>query len=351
MRFSSSCCVSSINFLLFFPSLQTIPPSPVHTFDALFPSLSLPLFHFADHSSAFLSSTYHSVEDGPHRLNATLLCQSTHSVAVAALTLLHTVAQTGSLPSTPPPSLSSSPTSASYSSSALPVKELAAAVGSIINCTQLSEVLDCLAANLSCPLLQTLLSSSRLRSLTSYMRTHPQLTQYPSVYRGYHKPTAQVHIISDLFNYYTCNFSAASPPPCESDKNCSKSQSCVGGLCVVKRTHYHQALSPALSPSDHSPSSLWPHYNAPEFADTLATDRVYAESTWDGTIGLLSGFIPHPTHALVFFSTAIASNLIVFITLYFLRQPIRQYLQLLSAPLHHGTLLSPNPSTAPPSYD
>lgn len=247
------------------------PPSPVETFLESAGSASgsgsgVTALMLSGYDSAYASRVYHSQYDNATTVDA--------GVVTAAATLLAR-------------SLFALATNAST-----PAAAAAAVPASLVaNATVVASLLSCLTVSAQCPLFSSLLGIPA-DQLPAYLPAGP-LPLYTSVYTRPYMAGSNGYVVAPspveglARNFLAVALAGGDPfgspvPQCNATAGCAGAASeCIAGTCVNATSFYHDALSPAVTPSDVNYGQY-----AVDASQVTPSDPAWAEPYWSGKIGV-----------------------------------------------------------------
>lgn len=198
--------ITGLTVLMGSSELTSLPPSSSLSFLDADSSLKSKTIVITDHYKQYANQFYHSSFDDWTNVDAELVCQAS---TVLSRTLLELAGYTGG------------------------VNNLQ------VNCTYVSELLDCFTRNATCALAMDYFPTLRAN-------TDPDAS-YPNHYTSVFQPGAVsmhvkfVHDIVAFSNRLNNDLS-----PCSTDANCTSGAQCIRSVCVSSPTYYHEARSTGI---------------------------------------------------------------------------------------------------------
>eukprot|EP00029_Vermamoeba_vermiformis_P005722 TRINITY_DN2062_c0_g1_i1.p1 TRINITY_DN2062_c0_g1~~TRINITY_DN2062_c0_g1_i1.p1 ORF type:complete len:661 (-),score=146.14 TRINITY_DN2062_c0_g1_i1:16-1998(-) len=186
--------------------LTSLPPSSSLSFLDADSSLKSKTIVITDHYKQYVNQFYHSSFDDWTNVDASLVCQASTVLSRSLLVL------------------------AGYSGGINDVQ---------VNCTYVTELLDCFTRNASCALALQYFPSMR-------PDTDPE-TAYPNHYTSvFQNGAVSMHVkfIHDMVAYTNHINDVLSP--CTNDGNCTAGAQCIRSVCVSSPTYYHEARSTGI---------------------------------------------------------------------------------------------------------
>jgi hypothetical protein len=242
------------------------PPTPLLSFQETTPPLAFEGAVLSGYDFAFASRFFHSEFDNATNIDAFVVT----GTATALARTLYALATNASTPAAAaalvPPSLQA-------------------------NGTLVAEMVACITVNARCPLFKRVLGVNDA-TLAQLVPAGP-LTLYTSIYNQPYALPNNGYVLQptplEAFVRNSLAFSSATVRngTCAATSDCttrlrSKLWECLQGTCVLANAFYHDALSPALSPTGT------PNKYTITRAAVTPTDPVWTEPYWSVRIGVTS---------------------------------------------------------------